>query len=164
MNPAMFIHIDQSYDGAARVLQDNLPPQDAEKLAKSRWGIINVWRPIERPVTREPLTVCDATTVPESDLRGVTANLPKGRGTFDNVSKGKGFETWQLVVNPEHQWYYASEMEPEETLMIKCFDSKMDGRARRCPHSAFRSERDCGPPRQSIEVRCLVFWEGEDVE
>lgn len=50
--------------------------------------------------------------------------------------------------------------------MIKCFDSKLDGRARRVPHTAFvdptvdKSER----ARESIEVRALVFDENQSAE
>jgi hypothetical protein len=51
-------------------------------------------------------------------------------------------------------------MEPDEALLIKCFDSKTDGGvSRRAPHSAFQSPNDEGPARESIEVRCVVFWE-----
>jgi hypothetical protein len=47
---------------------------------------------------------------------------------------------------------------PSEVLLIKCFDSKTDGRARRVPHSAFvDEERVDEASRQSIEVRALVF-------
>lgn len=110
---------------------------------------------------REPLAVDDARSVAEGDLRPVWAQLPqKGAGTFDYVSKGPGFELWILAASKEHKWYYASQMTPE-VLMIKCFDSKKDGRARRSPHSAFATDEDFGPPRESIEVRCLVFWENE---
>ena len=46
--PARFIHIDQSEYGAHEVLRDNIhPPELAEKLGKTRWSIINVWRPIK---------------------------------------------------------------------------------------------------------------------
>ena len=107
--------------------------------------------------------MCDARSCDESDLRKVYAQLPS-RGDGSKVSKGKGFEVFNVAHNPSHKWYYASKMTPEETLMIKCFDSKKDGRARRTPHTAFQTEFDQGPPRQSIEVRCLVFWENESVE
>lgn len=105
--------------------------------------------------------------MPDSDLRPVRTILPqKGQGTFDTVSKGAGFEIWNLAANPEHKWYYASEMGLEECLLIKCFDSKQDGRARRSPHSAFQVEcqDERAPMRQSIEVRCLVFWEDQETE
>lgn len=109
--------------------------------------------------------MCDARSVPEEDLCPVRAQLPsKGSGTYEDVSKGGTFETWHLLADPSHKWYYASELKPDESLLIKCYDSKIDGRARRTPHTAFVSDRDSGPPRQSIEVRCLVFWEDESLE
>ncbi|KFA53891.1 hypothetical protein S40293_08255 [Stachybotrys chartarum IBT 40293] len=47
----------------------------------------------------------------------------------------------------------------EEVLLIKCFDSKMDGLARRVPHAAFMDPTAApdAPPRDSIEVQCLVI-------
>ncbi|QGA21722.1 hypothetical protein EYB26_009433 [Talaromyces marneffei] len=163
MTPSLLCHIDQSYDGARQVLDANLPTTEAESLSKTRWGIINVWRPIGSAVKRDPLAVCDAGSCTESDLRKVFAQLPS-QGDGSKVSRGKGFEVFNVAHNPNHKWYYASSMTPDETLMIKCFDSKLDGRARRTPHTAFQTEFDEGPARQSIEVRCLVFWEDQSVE
>lgn len=152
---------DQSYNGARKVLDQNLG-DEAEKFSKTRWGIINVWRPIA-PVHRDPLGVCDARSCSEDDLRTVFVQLPS-QGDGSKVSRGDGFEVFNVAHNPAHKWYYASEMKPDEVLMIKCFDSKKDGRARRTPHTAFQTEKDYGGPRQSIEVRCLVFWEDQEVE
>ena len=57
-----------------------------------------------------------------------------------------------------HQWHYLSRQTPGEVMLIKCFDSKTDGRARRVPHSAFVDEEFKGEEaRESIEVRALVF-------
>jgi hypothetical protein len=50
-------------------------------------------------------------------------------------------------------------MQADEALLLKCFDSKTDGRARFAPHSAFIDPTvpiDT-PPRESIEVRTLVL-------
>jgi hypothetical protein len=166
--PARFVHIDQSYDGALEVLSDNLPLDLATDLSKTHWGIMNVWRPIHSPVLKDPLAMCDARSVPESDLAVMRALLPsKGSSTYESVSAGGGFETWTVKANPDHRWYFASGLAPEEVLLIKIFDSKKDGRARRVPHSAFvnpSTEHGEYPPRESIEVRCLVFWENEDAE
>lgn len=50
-------------------------------------------------------------------------------------------------------------------LLIKCFDSKLDGRARRVPHTAFVNEETQGErARESIEVRALVFYEDQVAE
>ncbi len=165
MTPARFIHIDQSNDGAVEVLNDNLPPEDAERLSKSRWSIINVWRPI-RPISKDPLAVCDSRTVRDEDLIPIPVTLPaKGTGQYADISAGKGFEIYYARHNPEQTWYYVSAMTPEEVLLIKCFDSIRDGHtARRVPHSAFTNpDTKDDLTRESIEVRCLVFYEDQPV-
>ena len=44
-------------------------------------------------------------------------------------------------------------------LLLKCFDSKTDGRARFAPHTAFQDPTAPADvlPRESIELRTLVF-------
>ena len=67
-------------------------------------------------------------------------------------------ETFTVRPNPNHRWHYLRQQTPEEVMLIKCFDSKVDGRARRVPHSAFvdpSTEHEIA--RESIEVRALVF-------
>lgn len=92
------------------------------------------------------------------------ANLPKtliGAKNGYNFAAGARSEAWEVKANGKHQWYYAAGMKPDEALLIKQFDSKKQGVARRTPHTAFSAEEDYGPTRQSIEVRCLVFWEDQ---
>ncbi|WQF87719.1 Putative hydroxylase/desaturase AsaB [Colletotrichum destructivum] len=163
--PAMFIHvgkydeaktammcprrIDQSYKGAEAVL-DRLP--EAERLrakTKNRWGIINVWHPLKL-VQREPLAVYDARSVEESDLRPVTTRIVLGKPPN---TTNKDNEQWHMVASPHHEWFYASHMTPDEALLIKVFDTKLDGRARRVPHTAIQTPKDNGPPRESVEIR-----------
>ena len=44
--PARFVHIDHSYTGAVQILNDNFKEEEErERLSKTRWAIINVWRP-----------------------------------------------------------------------------------------------------------------------
>ena len=64
--------------------------------------------------------------------------------------------------NKEHKWFYAYGQTPSEVTLIKCFDSKLDGRARRVPHTAFTNpETEDREARESIEVRALVFHEDQ---
>ena len=77
---------------------------------------------------------------------------------------GRSFETWGIRANPAHRWYYKSRMAPDEALLLKIFDSKKDGRARRAPHTAFTSPEDYGETRKSAEIRCFVFWEDQSLE
>jgi hypothetical protein len=60
---------------------------------------------------------------------------------------------------------YRSGQTPEEVTLIKCFDSKLDGRARRVPHTAFVNPATVDEEaRESIEVRALVFSEDTPAE
>ena len=61
-----------------------------------------------------------------------------------------------------HRWYYVPRMRADEVLFLKCYDSKTDGRARFAPHTAFADPTTPAdaPPRESIEVRALVFHAG----
>ncbi|KAF2164391.1 hypothetical protein M409DRAFT_67903 [Zasmidium cellare ATCC 36951] len=163
--PTIFAHCDNSVAGAMTVLENNVPTDEQEKRRNSRWAIMNVWRPLVRPVTREPLALLDADTVDEKDLIGVMSIFPQKKGAAFGQAYpgGVGFETSQVLANENHRWYYASKLAPDEALLFKQFDSKKDGRARQTPHSAFQCKDDHGPPRESMEVRCLVFWEGESL-
>jgi len=38
---------------------------------------------------------------------------------------------------PKHRWYYFPQMERSEPILLKCYDSKDDGRARFTAHTSF---------------------------
>lgn len=156
--PVQRVHIDQSYAAALSRVPYHLP-DEADYLLGGRVQIINVWRPVGRPVARDPLTVAEAQSVPDSDLVPTGLIYPE-RG--DGKPRRSG-ETLQVRHNAAHRWFYKSHLSPDEVLLIKCFDSKTDGRARRVPHSAFvdPGASPDAPTRQSIEVRALVFHEND---
>lgn len=151
--PALRVHIDHTAKSGPQRVRDLLPAE-AEALLKGRVQVINFWRPIHHPVYDAPLAVCDAKTVAAADL------VPS-----DLVYQHRVGETYSVTYNPTHRWFYLSEMAPDEALLIKCCDSATD-RARFTPHSAFlhpAAPADA-PPRESIEIRALVFhrqeWDG----
>jgi hypothetical protein len=128
----------------------DLMGEEAEELLKGRVQVINMWRPIRGPLRDAPLAVCDSRTVAPDDL------VPS-----DLVYRDRTGETYSVRYNAAHRWFYVPEMQPDEALLLKCFDSKTDGRARFAPHTAF--EDPTAPadvlPRESIEIRTLVFHE-----
>lgn len=151
--PALRVHIDHTAKSGPQRVRDFLPAE-AEGLLKGRVQVINFWRPIHHPVYDAPLAVCDAKTVAAADL------VPS-----DLVYQHRVGETYSVTYNPTHRWFYLSEMAPDEALLIKCCDSATD-RARFTPHTAFlhpAAPADA-PPRESIEIRALVFhrqgWDG----
>ena len=125
---------------------------------KKRWAIINVWRPIST-IVKDPFGACDARSVPESDLFTKVIHVPKDSKTYGELFGAQLFERWAVRSNPAHRWYYKSKMEPNEVMFVKCFDSRTDV-ARRTPHSGFVDPKteDVMVARESIEVRCLVFY------
>jgi len=143
--PVQRVHIDQSYAAAPNRVTYHLP-DEASTLLAGRFQIINVWRPI-RTVLKDPLGVADANSVDDKDLVPIKLIYPNREG-----------ETLSVRAAPGHKWHYLFKQTPEEVLLIKCFDSKVDGRARSVPHTAFVDEEFEGESkRESIEVRALVF-------
>jgi len=162
--PGKRVHIDQSSRASSNRVRHHLPTE-APSLLKKRFQIINVsppsplsppaltcpsqvWRPI-KTILRDPLALADAHSVPDSDLVPAALIYPDREG-----------ETYAVRPNPAHRWYFKYAQRPDEPLFIKCYDSVDDGRARRVPHSAFEDPAHEGePPRESIEVRTLVFYD-----
>ncbi|KAI0195582.1 hypothetical protein EV127DRAFT_153885 [Xylaria flabelliformis] len=185
--PVQQVHVDQTPAAAAARVRRHLPPAEAEELLKHRFQLINVWRPISHPATDHPLAVIDwRSTVPE-DFTPVDLLYPKrADSVMDDDDRGKeklpdktndrysteGYEprgeTMGVLANENHRFYYVKDMTPEEVLLLKCYDSwgegEPDGKkglAVRTPHTAFEdptTPKDA-KPRESIEVRALVFYE-----
>ncbi|MEO1191723.1 MAG: CmcJ/NvfI family oxidoreductase [Pseudomonadota bacterium] len=123
--------------------------EEAERLLSGRFAIINTWRPITGPVQRAPLGFLHPASLQPGDL--VTTEL-----RYEDRSG----EIYEIAHSPEHRWLYVPQMQRDELLIFKCFDSAQDGRARFLPHSAFDdlATPDGAPARESIETRSLVFF------
>ncbi|AIO69356.1 CmcJ/NvfI family oxidoreductase [Burkholderia oklahomensis] len=146
--PVRRVHNDQTFVSAPRRVRDHLPADEAEARLRQRFAIVNVWRPLD-VVERLPLALCDARTIAPDDL------VPS-----DLVYRDKIGETYSVVANPAHRWFYFPRLRADETLLLKIYDSLDDGRARLTAHTAFDdpTTRAAAAPRRSIEVRALVFW------
>ena len=145
--PVARVHVDQTdLSGVARVWRHL--PDEAETLLAGRIRIVNLWRPIRGPVVDHPLAMADGRSLAEEDLIATDLLYPSHKG-----------ETYSVKFNPAHRWFYWSSMQPDEVLLLKCYDSARDGRTRLSPHTAFVDQRvdPASPPRQSIELRALVF-------
>lgn len=145
--PATRVHVDHTERSGPQRVRDLLP-DEAEELLRGRVQVINLWRPIRGPLRDAPLAVCDARSVTPGDL------VPS-----DLVYRQRVGETHAVTYNPAHRWFYVPEMQPDEALLLKCFDSATDGRARFTPHTAFDDPTAPADilPRESIELRTLAF-------
>lgn len=147
--PVLGAHVDQSnWAGQNRVLK-HLGQETYDKLKRGeiRAQLINVWRPLRGPVLDHPLAVADFRSIQASDLVVNELRYPTWTG-----------QTLSIYANPAHRWYYAGGMEPDQALLLKCYDSND---AVLTPHTAFvdpTTPADA-PPRWSIEVRVLAITE-----
>lgn len=157
--PTYVVHVDQSYDSSLSRVAHHLL-DDAERLLKGRVQIINVWKPI-KTVRRDPLAVSQCQSVREDDLVPIGVIYPQG---------GRMGATLSVKYNEGQKWYYKSGMSPDEALLFKCFDSRagaqgdprLENVAKRVPHSACKIPGTEGEEeRESIETRCLVFYDDD---
>jgi hypothetical protein len=147
--PVTRVHGDYTDTSGPQRVRD-LMGSEADDLLNRRFAIVNVWRPIRGPLFDAPLALCDATSLADGDL--VAQDL---------IYRDRKGEIYGLTYNPAHRWYYAPAMQADEALLLKCFDSERDGRARFMPHTSFADPNAPAdmPPRESIELRTLVFFD-----
>ena len=144
--PSAFIHNDYTPRSAVKRIHD-LMGAEAASLARGDFAIVNVWRPIES-VRSAPVALCDARTIAADSL------VPAERR-----AKARTGEIFLVHYGADQRWIYFPEMQTDEVLLIKTYDSRTDGRARWSPHTSFDAPDDGSipPPRESIETRLFVF-------
>ncbi|KAI1825808.1 hypothetical protein F4861DRAFT_151676 [Xylaria intraflava] len=186
--PVQSVHVDQTPAAVAVRVRRHLPPDEAEELLKHRYQLINVWRPISHAASDHPLAVIDWRSTSPEDFVPVDLYYPKrADSVMDDDDRGKekkpqtgeelkysteGYEvrgeTMGVQPNENHRFYYVKDMTPDEALLLKCYDSWGEGEpngrpglALRTPHTAFVDPATPADakPRESIEVRALVFYE-----
>ncbi len=146
--PVRNVHNDYTeWSGPQRVR--DLLPDEADELLMRRFAVVQVWRPINKPVQREPLAIADARSIGVNELIASARIYPDRRG-----------EVYHSTFNPEHRWYFFPNMQRNEAVVFKCYDSLKDGRARWTAHCAFDDPTSSpdAPPRESIEMRTLAFF------
>jgi len=150
--PVLSVHNDYTKWSGPQRVRDLLPADEAEELLKHRFAVVQVWRAIRNPIESNPLAICDARTLADGDLIASERRYP------DRVG-----ETYQIVYNPDHEWFYFPKMARDEALVFKVYDSAKDGRSRFVAHSAFQDPNTPAgaPPRESIEMRTLAFFDDE---
>lgn len=147
--PATLVHNDYTSNSGFVCLREQLG-DEAEQLARGRFQIVNVWRPLVDPVEDYPLALVDARSLADDDLVDTERRAPNHVGEI------------QLALHSDRQrWFYYPQMRPDEVLLFRTFDS-IDGGRRPCSiHTAIHlpeAPADAAP-RESIETRAFVFYE-----
>src|SRR4051812_43351187 len=149
--PVRSVHNDYTEKSGPQRVRDLLSPEEAEMRLKKRFAEYNVWRNIaHEPVEMSPLGFVDAESIAPRDL-----------AICDLIYEDRTGEIYVGVQNADHRWYYFPKMTRDEAVLIKCYDSMKDGRARFSLHSAFDDPTSpANPkPRESIETRTFAFFD-----
>ncbi len=146
--PASLVHNDYTARSGYTCLRENLG-EEATELSKSRFQILNLWRPLVDPVEDYPLALCDARSLQPDDL--VSAE----RRAVNHIG-----EIQLAKYSPQQRWHYYAEMRPFEALLFKTFDSINDGNNPCSIHTAIHlpDAPSDATPRESIESRMFVFY------
>ena len=149
--PVHRVHNDYTPESGLRRVRDLLPRKTATQFLRHRVLDINAWRPIRGPLQTRPLAVIDASTLRPEDFIAC-----------DLIYRDRVGEIHYVAYNKRHDWYYYPDMQQDEVLLLKCFDSDRQ-RGRTGAHAAFEHPHTPtdAPPRESIEVRAFAFFGAE---
>lgn len=144
----LLVHSDYTVKSGPQRVRD-IVPGDADELLQRRVAFYNVWKPLYRRVEELPLAMVDATTHDEGDMLRMDLKYRERTG-----------EIYVMRYSPKHRWIYFPQMEASDALLLKTYDSEIDGRARFMGHSAFEDPHTPpdAPKRESIEVRTMAFF------
>jgi hypothetical protein len=150
---AGFVHLDVTDRSIERFFRFSRAPADRPMASWKRVVMYQTWRAVSRPPQDNLLALCDRRSVPKSDVVFYDAVIG-GEGTaLESV------EARSCRFGPGHEWWYASDMGPEDLLVFVGYDSE-DPEAVQPFHTGFDvpgCER--APPRASLEARFFALYE-----
>jgi hypothetical protein len=163
--PAGEAHVDYNeitgQRAAARIYAQAFPNGPGYK----RYICFSLWRTFSPGPQDWPLALCDGRTVSDEETASntlfVVDEFPTGAALTAPVeNEDQMIAATIFRYRPRHRWWYFSNMAADDILLFKFQDSDHSV-TWRCPHTAFH---DTSLPntqtRESIEVRCIAFFEG----
>lgn len=127
----------------------------AKNYTGQQWALCNTWRPL-KPVKRDPLACVDYAS--GKDARSVVfwREIPGINGPFP-------VDAPLTLASLNFDWYWLSDQQPNEVLVIKIFNSKNerhpDDVAGGVHNSSFHLPVTDGEEvRESIETKFFAFW------
>lgn len=154
---AMIEDPDRSYGAFLAPALETIGVRQEEIAAAERVLMLQFWRNIGAQRPDYPLALCDASSVPRSDLFSFL--VPEYGGLRLE------FETFGVhpPADPSaHHWYTFPDLQPDEVIAFRTYDSccAAEGQPFWTPHSAFRDPHagPTAPQRESVEMRVLCLF------
>jgi len=145
---------------AQALYQQRFPGQPPYK----RYLYTSFWRAFSPPPQDYPLALCDGNSVGDDEgvpnTMFVVDEIPEREAMLRPMpDEDKAIAAAIFRYNPEHRWWYFSNLTRDEALLFVFHDSRRV-RPWRVPHTAFRDEsRPDARLRESIELRSVAyFW------
>lgn len=116
----------------------------------ARFAIVSLWRPIGGIATAAAIAVAAADSLDAGSFVALPAD-----------AAGLIEEAYALPYAPGHRWRLLSDQRPEEALLIKSYDSALDGRARFTARAALDTPEGptAAPAAPYIGLRALVCFD-----
>ncbi len=162
--PAGEAHVDFTPARAAPLARALYEKTFPDGKGFSRFIASSLWRCFSSPPQDCPLALCDARSV------GATEGVPNTLFIVDQLpddqimlgempNEDTALAAAIFHYNPNHRWWYFSNMTRNEVVLIKFHDSDST-KALRTPHTAFRDPSfPDAKPRESIEFRTVAYFE-----
>jgi hypothetical protein len=148
------VHIDFAPIAAPLLAARENVRQGIPLQSYSRLMVIHAWRALSPPPQDFPLALSDSSSLPESDLNFFEFDY--GRG--DSSENDGRFWTASPRYSPDHRWYHFPDLQPDELILFKGYDSQQ-----KCyvAHTGFDNRRAFpdARPRESFEARFFVYFD-----
>jgi len=160
--PGSDVHVDYTESRSQKLANKMLASRGLAGSEYSRVVCINVWRAISPGPQDWPLAMCEAQSVARSEgqpnVMIYVDKLPDVE-QLPELPPDPAGEAVCYQHSPMHKWTYFSNMQKDEVLVFKLYDSKDGVEAWRTPHAAFDNSSVPGAvPRESVEIRSVAYF------
>lgn len=125
---------------------------------------VSFWRTFSPGPQDWPLAVMDGRSIVGDEMASntlfVVDRFPEGDALVAPVAGEEQMIAASILRHrPQHRWWYFSNMDRDDVLLFKFYDSDHSV-TWRCPHTAFRDTSLMGAQiRSSIEVRAIAYFD-----
>ena len=161
--PAAEAHVDFTQGCAERIAERLYRRFHPAGPGYHRFIAFSLWRALSPPPQDMPLALCEARSVRDdegtSNVKVDVDEIPTGDALYAPIEGEENMAAATIFHHsPDHRWWFFPDMQPDEVLFIKFYDSD-HRRAWRCPHTAFRdTSRPDARQRQSMEFRAIAYF------